>query len=579
MNRKMITFLALILMAALAAPAAAENGFNAQLFWPSIFGGNFVAIEDADTLCFLGFGGGLILNYADGPVELRVGDDPELGVLNTLLTGDVLLGFGPTSWMSLGVDVPVHLYSRGRTFEDVEKTFDPSGLKSETSLGDIRAEIKFQALEQEKHWLGMAIAPYVTFPTGDPGRFLGEGRVTFGGTLALERDFKVLNVGLNGGYMYRGDQDVVAVNIGDVWKLGAGISRGFDFGLSFSVEYWSSWYDSGSQEQYQSNPMELMGTLRYEFGKGPRLLGGAGGGGTSGVGCPAYRLMAGVDYYYCKPEPTDGKLIVHTVNQSGAPVQANIQVGGPINVTGQTNARGNWKTKTAAGSYSVTASADCYVQGEGQGEVQVGQTTEVTVRLTRVPTQLVLQVTDKYTGKKLDSRAVLNQGTRDEKALSVTDGNMTMEVEAGAYKLIVSAKGYEDLFLDANVATCQDNVVEVKLRKKIEKIDKIYFDFDSAVIRKKSYRVLDDVVKQINRLEKFSKIIIEGHCSSEGTDEYNMGLATRRSTSVKDYLSNKGIDPSKLEISPYGESRPIATNETEEGRSMNRRVEFIIEEE
>ena len=57
-----------------------------------------------------------------------------------------------------------------------------------------------------------------------------------------------------------------------------------------------------------------------------------------------------------------------------------------------------------------------------------------------------------------------------------------------------------------------------------------------------------------------------------------MDLSTRRSTSVKNYLVNKGLNPAKLEIEPFGESQPIATNETEEGRSTNRRVEFIIEE-
>ena len=154
-----------------------------------------------------------------------------------------------------------------------------------------------------------------------------------------------------------------------------------------------------------------------------------------------------------------------------------------------------------------------------------------------------------------------------------------MNPQMQAHKLIVSANGYEDLFLDVSVKACTDNMVEVKLRKKIEKIDKIYFDFDSAVIRQESYRVLNDVVEQINRLDKFEKIIIEGHCSSEGTDEYNMDLAERRATSVKNYLINKDIDAAKLEIAPYGESRPIASNETKEGRGKNRRVEFIIEEE
>jgi len=580
MRRTMLALVLAALLIGCSTPAMAEDGYNAQLFWPSIFGGNFIAIEDSHTLCPMGFGGGLLINYANRPVELRIDEEPEAGILNQLLTADILAAFGPVSFISIGVDVPFHLYARGRTFEDLAEGTGMSGLENEISLGDIRAEIKFRILQQEKHWIGLAAAPYGTFPTGDETRFLGEGRVTGGGTVMLEHDFRVLNVGLNGGYLYRGDADLSRVNVGDAWKLGAGISREWDFGLSFSVEYWSSWFDSGSVDRFQANPMEVMGTVRYRFGsRGPRVIGGGGAGGTSGVGCPAYRLLAGVDYYYCRPEATEGTLRVRVIDENGDKIESGLRIKGPLEMDTNTNSRGHWKQKVEPGQYEVTAFKPGYSSDTGEGIVELSTTTEITLVIKKIPTSLTIIVIDKYTGERLDSKVIFDQGTDNELVWMLPEGEKTEEWKPGSHKLIASSPGYETKFTSCTVIENQENVVKIELRHIIVKIGRIYFDFDSDVIRKNSYPVLDDVAKQILALPKFKRIIIEGHCSSEGTDEYNMDLSTRRAQAVKNYLVKKGIDAAVLQIEPYGESRPIATNENEEGRAQNRRVEFIIEEE
>lgn len=575
-----VSFMVAIVMALFVASAWSTPGYNAQLFWPSIFGGNFIAIEDSSTLCSMGFGGALYLNYADGPVEVRVDDDPKYGIINQLYSADLIAAFGPLSFLSVGVDVPIHLWSRQRTFDDLEEGSGMSSLKSETKLGDIRAEVKLRVLQQAKHWLGLALAPYVTFPTGDPDGFLGEGRVTGGGTLVLEHDFDFLNFALNGGYQFRGAEDIATIEVGNAVKFGAGVSRAFDNGLSFSVEYWGSIVETEDSDRFQGNPMEIIGTLRYKFGANkPRVAVGGGAGLTSGVGCPAARVLAGVDYYYCKPEPTDGKLVVKVVDQNDKALEASLKITGPESLETATSSRGDWDSKMKPGQYEVTGSKGGYYPDTKTGTVVVAETTTVKLTLKKIPTTLTVIVTDKITGKKVASSLAFDVDTKKEKRLDNPTGEISQDWEAGAYKMVASAKGYEDKFVDVNVIAEKDNVVHVQLRRKIERIGNIYFDYDSDVIRKESYPVLDNVVEQIKSLGAYKKIIIEGHCSSEGTDEYNMNLSGRRATSVKKYLVSKGLDPAKLDIAAYGESRPIATNETEEGRSQNRRVEFIIEEE
>ncbi len=571
-----------LMVLALAATAASDETFNSQLFRPSIFGGNFVAIEDSHTLCPLGFGGALYFDYAHRPFIYFLDDKPEYDIVEDLVTTHIIGAFGPFGFLSIGAELPIHLYANNRAIEDIAEGKGAEDLESETLLGDVRAEIKLRILQHKKHWLGLALAPYATFPTGDSQSFVGEGRVTGGGTLILEHDFRVFNIALNGGYQYRGTSDIFTAEVGDAWKWGAGISRAFKSGLSLSLEYFGSWIDSSDTDIFHNIPMEVVGTLRYQFGKrGPRVIGGGGAGVSHGAGAPAYRAIAGVDYYYCRPKPTRGRLLISVVDQSGKPIDAKLIIKdvGRKRKLADTTKDGKWRAKIEAGDYEITATREGYRSASASARIRVKETTAVKLKLVEIPTILTVVVTDKITGKRLGCELVFDMGTEKEKKVYNPTGMFSQKWASGSYRLTVVAKGYETVSQNIRVVKHRENTVKFALRRKIEKKGKILFDFDSDVIRPESYPVLDDVVEKIKLLGKFKKIIIEGHCSSEGTEEYNMDLSRRRALAVKEYLVKKGIDPNKLEIQAYGESRPIASNETEEGRAQNRRVEFIIVEE
>jgi OOP family OmpA-OmpF porin len=100
----------------------------------------------------------------------------------------------------------------------------------------------------------------------------------------------------------------------------------------------------------------------------------------------------------------------------------------------------------------------------------------------------------------------------------------------------------------------------------------INFDFDSAVIRPDSNAVLAQLNKGL-AADARSRITIEGHTSSEGSDEYNLRLSDLRARAVVADLAARGLAKSRLSAVGVGESRPIATNNDENGRSLNRRVE------
>jgi OOP family OmpA-OmpF porin len=100
----------------------------------------------------------------------------------------------------------------------------------------------------------------------------------------------------------------------------------------------------------------------------------------------------------------------------------------------------------------------------------------------------------------------------------------------------------------------------------------VLFDFDKSTLK-------EELHNAALKIKEFSnvRIIIEGHTDNYGTDAYNLDLSMRRAASVKDYfLSQEGMESYKIESRGFGESRPITSNDTEEGRAMNRRVEIII---
>jgi outer membrane protein OmpA-like peptidoglycan-associated protein len=104
----------------------------------------------------------------------------------------------------------------------------------------------------------------------------------------------------------------------------------------------------------------------------------------------------------------------------------------------------------------------------------------------------------------------------------------------------------------------------------------ILFDFDSVNIKTESYALLNEFAKALKTGLKDAKFEIIGHTDNVGTEPYNLGLSIQRAQAVKDFLV-KGLDieAEKLEITGYGETKPIDSNATETGRTQNRRVEFM----
>jgi outer membrane protein OmpA-like peptidoglycan-associated protein len=103
----------------------------------------------------------------------------------------------------------------------------------------------------------------------------------------------------------------------------------------------------------------------------------------------------------------------------------------------------------------------------------------------------------------------------------------------------------------------------------------VYFDFDRYSLRPEATRVLDEAIAAM-RDDTTLKLEIEGHTCNIGTAEYNLALGDRRATSVRDYLTSRGIGADRLRTVSYGEERPKYDNAREETRRLNRRAAMIV---
>jgi len=234
----------------------------------------------------------------------------------------------------------------------------------------------------------------------------------------------------------------------------------------------------------------------------------------------------------------------------------------------------------------VVSNEDNLLAGSTSGVTDVIMTSEVAVNKTKM-TLLKGVITDSVTHQPLEASIELVDNVKNTVIADFTSNSKTgkylVSLPSGTnYGIAVKAKDY--LFYSANFNlpdTATYQVVERNVALQPLNIGSrivlrnIFFDFDKATLRPESTNELD---RLINLLTTYSnlKIEISGYTDNKGSQAYNQKLSEARSKSVVDYLIAHGIASARLTYKGYGMDNPIATNETDEGRQLNRRTEFKI---
>ncbi|MFN8888213.1 MAG: OmpA family protein, partial [Cyclobacteriaceae bacterium] len=301
------------------------------------------------------------------------------------------------------------------------------------------------------------------------------------------------------------------------------------------------------------------------------------------------------DLLILKPRNIKITLVGNVFNQkTQQPVVAALEVKmkdqKPVNI--KSSATGKFETRIPeVPGYTITAASNGFlpfVQDYKVPAKLVRDTTlHIDIGLMPIAKQLSLagDVVDKKTNIPV-ANARINIVSKSDRTieykLNSADGKYAQDIPGlGWYVYSVSAEGY----LNATDSVQAENPDITPLVKNIfltpievgitVRLKNIYFDFDKTTLKPESFVELNKVVDFLKQNPKVS-IEIAGHTDSKGSDTYNENLSQGRSQSVVDYLASQGIDASRLQAHGYGESKPIDSNETEEGRANNRRVEFTV---
>jgi outer membrane protein OmpA-like peptidoglycan-associated protein len=181
-------------------------------------------------------------------------------------------------------------------------------------------------------------------------------------------------------------------------------------------------------------------------------------------------------------------------------------------------------------------------------------------------------------------------GTQGYKIYNSANSQMVKEITAGTHTWTETGLVQDTVytrfikaFNDVGESIASENVtvrtIEAESVRFVQELNKVArnfrFDISADTLRAESIPVLDKIAVLLKKYNP-RKVYIEGHTDNQGDAAQNLELSTRRAGTVKKYLEGQGIPPEKLESFGYGLTRPIADNNTEEGRFKNRRVEFVV---
>lgn len=278
--------------------------------------------------------------------------------------------------------------------------------------------------------------------------------------------------------------------------------------------------------------------------------------------------------------------------KTGNPLQANVllnmQDEKPYEM--KASAKGEFATRLPEKtSYRLSVSADGYVAKEESfslPELTRDTTVVLDIYLAPVKKQLVLagEIFDAKSNEKIDANVEIHVrgAQRNKQSIQARRGKYEQDISQMAwYMITANASGYlsktdsieirsdeitpliKDIYLDP---------IEVGLTVRL---NNIYFDFDRTTLKRESFVELDKVVDFLQQ-NPTVEIEIAGHTDGKGAADYNLRLSQGRAQAVVDYVVSQGIEGYRLIAQGYGKEKPVATNDTEEGRATNRRVEFTV---
>ncbi len=567
----LVTSLTASLLASLvAAPARAQEmapaDFPVERFRLATTREGLLDVEWAELPARYAFDLGLWMGYEDDPLVVYQQDEQGREVVGELvasrLAGDLVGSVGLTSYLAVGLDVPLILYQDRPTNNPAA----PMGLPSISSagLGDLRLSPKLALLRQAHHGLSLAVIPTVTLPTASSSEaYFGDDGVTFEPELAASRsqDHGRLRLAVNLGLRLRSATRLANLLIDDEMFARAGVGYRFasrPIELDLTVSAAASL--SAPLDRFNQDHLEVLGGGSTTVG--PLVLFAAAGfGAQNGFGTPDWRALAGVRF---------GRLGEPAAAPPPAPPAPEplAAAAPPRDRDGDGLPDGEDACPDEAG---LPEDRGCPpADGDGDG---------VPDKADRCPSDA--EDLDGFTDEDGcpdpddDGDGVMDQMDQcPRQAGPVPNGGCPDTDRDGDTVIDRLDNCPDEPGSVANRGCAQKQLVEINDGQLVI-LEPVYFMTAKDIIEARSYKLLDNVAAVL-RAQPRLRVQVEGHTDDVGNPVYNKELSRSRAAAVVHYLVAKGVEPARLRSVGYGEERPIADNKTPAGRAANRRVAFVI---
>ena len=575
--------------------AQAQLSANIETFHPAIGQESIITVEGTRTgkrwrPLFVA-----LLEYSHRPMRLI---DRDTG--NTLATTvpdmvslHLMAGVGLTRWLALAVDLPVIVY---QSFDRATPMQDVPSEPASYGVGDFRMVAKFRIINNEHGGFGLAFVPQVTFPTGDATQLRSDD--AFGIEPRLALDYRTPGgavIALNAGFLGRTSNQIIrGMEVGSQLRYGLGMFVPLPEGFGLMGEVAGGTSVMNVQGGHVYSPLEGHVGGRWVHASGFNLNLGAGMGFTEAVGSPQFRFFASVGYLPIEratvpTPPSMGRVLIEKAGSG-----TGVVISGPRGIDCGQSCTADFKLGTqvvlqarpGADSRFIGWSGPCSGTDECvfivRGATRIG--TEF-ARNEEKRSTLTIEREGDGQGEVIGDSGGLSCGKvcsasyrqdQEVRLVAVPDKDSRFAGWEGACSgmepctLIVRG----DPRVKARFIKSQIVVTEQKLDLQG---NVVHFETAKSNIDIDSYHLLDEVVLILKQMPRM-RLRIEGHTDAVpfNAPGGNLQLSKDRAASVLQYLVGHGIEGGRLSSEGFGDTCPVATNQSPEGRQANRRTEFLI---
>lgn len=505
--------------------------------------------------------GGFYLNYAHMPMDISHGSSATpLGVISNQLYLDLYLSIALFSYVELAVVMPFALYE---TTDFTEARYPLSKADGASGVGDLRFVLKGKLLDMRKYPVGLALIADLSTPTGTKGKFMSDEGVTFSFQAALEwNPWTKARMGVNLGYRYRPVRDIYGYTMGQSILISGAASIPLfieDLDLLLDLAGEITVESSNKRLDAIERPFEAEIGIRYRFIRGDRWWRGlamtaAVGSGINAIGVPDIRAILGLNF--------------HWVN--GGKLDLEYDFGGFLTAIEPCP-----DPELTPYSQIPERCRNISIDSDGDTIPDKLDKCPFSGRVGFIDENGCPPDSDGDTIPDYEDLCPTEGGTVDKYGCPYkdSDGDTILDNVDKCPHDPETFNGYQDQ--DGCPDSDPDALVELS-GNKINIKEQVFFETSKDVIKKESYKLLDQVSKLLIENPHVGNITIEGHTDSRGKHSYNVKLSQARANSVMKYLIDKGVDNNRLKAIGFGPDNPIDDNETEDGRARNRRVEFVV---